>query len=59
MLLHHLEKSVQSNCENRRAKGLVVGIPFWPRLGAPFALMPRNVVSEEFTKVVQSVPVRI
>ena len=27
--------------------------------GAQFALMPRNVVSGEFTKVVQSVPVRI
>src|SRR5262249_10278066 len=27
--------------------------------GAQFALMPRNVVSGEFTKVVQRVPVRI
>ena len=27
--------------------------------GAEFALMPRNVVSGEFTKVVQRVPVRI
>jgi hypothetical protein len=33
ILLLHLEKSVQSNCENRRAKGLVVGIPFQNRLG--------------------------
>jgi membrane fusion protein, multidrug efflux system len=40
--------------------------PFWGRVvwvnkstGAQFSLMPRNVVSGEFTKVVQRVPVRI
>jgi membrane fusion protein (multidrug efflux system) len=38
-------------------KGRVVWIN--KSTGAQFALMPRNVVSGEFTKVVQRVPVRI
>lgn len=32
ILLHHVEKSVQSNCENRRAKRLVADIPCQNRL---------------------------
>ena len=42
---------------NAPFKGRVVWIN--KSTGAQFALMPRNVVSGEFTKVVQRVPVRI
>ena len=42
---------------DRPFKGRVVWIN--KSTGAEFALMPRNVVSGEFTKVVQRVPVRI
>ena len=42
---------------DRPFKGRVVWIN--KSTGAQFALMPRNVVSGEFTKVVQRVPVRI
>jgi membrane fusion protein (multidrug efflux system) len=42
---------------DRQFKGRVVWIN--KSTGAQFALMPRNVVAGEFTKVVQRVPVRI
>jgi membrane fusion protein, multidrug efflux system len=48
---------LQLDAFDRPFKGRVVWIN--KSTGAEFALMPRNVVSGEFTKVVQRVPVRI
>jgi membrane fusion protein (multidrug efflux system) len=52
---NHVELQVDAFAEPLR--GRVVWIE--KSTGAQFALMPRNVVSGEFTKVVQRVPVRI
>jgi membrane fusion protein (multidrug efflux system) len=51
------EVEIELDAFNRPFRGRVLWIN--KSTGAQFALMPRNVVSGEFTKVVQRVPVRI